>query len=635
MRALVLNFLLLSLSLPATQAVADDWPNYGNDPGGSQYSPLSQINRKNVRKLRQVWEHRSGDVIDEPGLAGTNYEVTPIHANDRLYYCTPLNKVFALDPGTGEELWRFDGQAHAEDEEVIPGACRGVAYWAADKPQANLPCQRRIFRGDTAGRLWALDADTGEACADFGQAAGHPGYVATATDFDNHGEGWWFITSPPAVFADLVIVGSALDDNVANANDGILRAFDARTGELRWSFNPVPEEQSNEVGGGNAWSTLSVDQKQGIVFMPSTSLSTDYFGGFRPAESPYANALIALKASTGEPVWHRQLVRHNLFDYDLPGHALLIKIRVNESLRDVAVQQTKTGEIYVFDRETGEPVFPIEDQPAPSSDVPGEVAAETQPRSVAIDPFSRQSLSSDDLFGLSLFDRAWCRREFANRRYEGLFTPPSEKGSIIYPSIRGGGNWGGAAFHPESNSLIVRSDGLATIVQLFKPEDPDSEPVSTDYMNRSLPLRGTDWWVRIKPFLSPLGVPCTPPPWGSLTAISLASGKQIWQVPLGRVRRFGLELPEATAWGSPGVGGPMVTGGGLVFVAAGLDHHIVALDIDDGMQLWQRSLPAPGMAVPMTYSVDGRQFVVIAAGGNALAGTAVGDSIVAFAIPDD
>jgi len=622
-----------SLLLVAAVAVAADWPNYGNDPGGSQYSPLDQLDRSNVRKLKPAWEHRSGDLVEKPGLEGTSYEVTPIVVNDRLYYCTPLNKVFALDPATGKEYWRFDGYAEVDEAQRVPGACRGVSYWEASEPQSETACQRRIFKGDMLGRVWSLDADSGLPCEDFGSAAGHPGYVDTARDYDNRGEGWWSITSPPAVFRNLIIVGSALDDSVANAKDGILRAFDARSGELRWAFNPVPEALSGTVGGGNAWSLLSVDVQRGLVFMPSTSLSTDFFGGFRADGSPYADAVVALNAVDGTPAWHRQLVRHDLFDYDLPGHPLLVRLRQGDGERDVAIQQTKTGELFVFDRATGQPVFAIEDRAVPGSDVEGETASATQARSVGVDAFARQQLDADSLFGLSLFDRAACRSEFARRRYDGLFTPPSQRGSIIYPSIQGGGNWGAAAFHPPSNTLVVRSSGLATIVELFQPEKPDEQEISTDYANRVLPLRGTPWWVRIRPFLSPLGLPCTPPPWGTLTAIDMTTGKQRWQIPLGQARRAGLNLPASADWGSPGLGGPIVTGGGLVFAAAGLDPAIRAFDIDNGQQLWRAALPAPGLAVPMTYLADGRQFVVIAAGGNAQAGTELSDAVVAFAIP--
>ncbi|MDJ0928603.1 MAG: pyrroloquinoline quinone-dependent dehydrogenase [Gammaproteobacteria bacterium] len=627
--------ILISWLLLATTGgvLAGDWPAFGNDPGGSQYSPLDQIDRRNAKKLRIAWEHRSGDLIEAPGLSGTNYEVTPIHVNGRLYYCTPLNKVIALDPATGEELWRFDGFAVSGDKQLIPGACRGVAYWSdAAEADATRGCQRRIFKGDMMGRLWALDADSGQPCADFGAGAGHIGFVDTARDFDNRGAGWWSLTSPPVVFEDFVITGSAMDDTLAAAQDGILRAFDVRTGALRWSFNPVPAELSDTVGGGNVWSTMSVDTSRGLLFVPTTSLSTDYFGGHRGAGSAYADAVVALDIRTGKPRWHRQLIRHDLFDYDLAGHPLLVTISKDGNSREVAIQAVKTGDIFVLDRETGEPVFPIEDQDAPASDIPGETSAPSQPRSVGIEPVTPQQLTDADMFGLTVFDRDWCRRSFAASRYDGLFTPPSTMGSIIQPSIRGGPNWGSVAYHPGENLLLVRAENLATRVQLFQPEDAGSETVSTDYFNRSLPLRGTPWWVRTKPFLSPLGLPCTAPPWGTLTAIDMETGQHRWQIPLGQARGFGVNVPDASAWGSPGVGGPLVTAGGVVFISSGMDANFRAFDLTDGRQLLKRSIPAPGMAVPMTFMVDDRQFIVIAAGGNALAGTKLSDAIVAFAI---
>lgn len=644
--------LLLAANLAQAQIPDGEWPAYGRDPGGSQYSPLRQVDTSNAAKLEVAWQHHSGDVRVGTGFAGTSLEVTPIFANDALYYCTPLNRVFALDGATGREKWVFDPDAPQPDsgkplldEPLMHVYCRGVAYWAgndsrtdgsadgsADGSETASACARRIFKGDSRGHVYAIDADTGLACRDFGAAAGHPGY-ASHQDYENYGDGFIIISSPPLVIGDLVIVGSTVEDMFPNAKDGIVRAFDVRSGELRWEFNPIAEPLRDTIGGGNVWSTISADPQRGLVFLPTTSASTDYYGAFRPADSLLTDATVALDARTGEVRWYRQLIRHDLFDYDLPGHPLLVSIEHDNKQRDVAIQQTKLGEVFVFDRDTGTPLFPIEEYPAPPSDIPAETAATHQPTSPGIDRFARRELDADNLFGLTAIDQGACEKWFAQSRYNGLYTPPSEQGSIIFPSIRGGGNWGGIAFDPEHNLLIARADNLATHVQVFKPKPGETPVASRDYTDRILPITGTPYWIRIRMFVSPLGIPCTPPPWGELTAIDMTTGKTRWRIPVGQARRWGITLPESLGWGSPLIGGPMVTGGGLVFMAAGLDHNIRAFDVTTGATLWKHELPAPGMAVPMTYQINGVQYVVIAAGGNSLAETRNGDAIVAFALP--
>jgi quinoprotein glucose dehydrogenase len=414
----------LSIGWTCSFAAPGDWPAFGNDAGGSQYSALDQLTVDNVAELEIAWTHRSGDVKDNP--FGTSLQVVPIKVNGLLYYCTPFNRVFALDPATGAEHWVFD--PHAANPETgkplidgqrLSGTCRGVAYWQADEPVPGRPCEKRIFKADRGGNLWAIDADTGRACEDFGAAAGHPGRVTNA-DYDNYGEGYIGMPSPPAIVGDTVVGAIAANDGVQNTNDGIVRGWDVRSGELKWAFNPIPEERRDETGAANVWSTMSADPRRQLVFLPMTSPSTDYYGGSRRFPIPFANALMALDGDSGEVAWHFQTVRHDLFDYDLVGHPLLVTIQRDGQARDVAILQTKMGWLFVFDRDSGEPVWPIKEMKAPATNTPEDEAAPTQPYPVLPEPFAGQQIEREDLFGLTPFDRRWCQAEFDKMRYEGL-----------------------------------------------------------------------------------------------------------------------------------------------------------------------------------------------------------------------
>jgi quinoprotein glucose dehydrogenase len=513
-----------------------------------------------------------------------------------------------------------------------------VAYWEARDPAsraapAGAACQRRIFKNGDNARIYAIDADTGALCADFGAGKGHPGWV-THADFDNHGDGIMAAsTSPPAVLGDIVVAAMSVNDGIANAKDGIVRAFDVRSGELRWEFNPIPSEYRARSGAANVWSTISVDVANNLVFLPTTSPSTDYYGGGRRFDIPLANAIVALDGTTGKVVWSQQVVRHDLFDYDLVGHPLLVDIRRNGRTVQAALLQTKMGWLYGFERTTGKPLWPIVERPVPASDVPGEAALPTQPVPSGMAPFARQELKRDELFGITPLDRYACRRKFDELRYEGMYTPPSTRGSILFPSALGGGNWGGASYDPASNLLIIKAENLATILKVIpKTDAADDRQPPKDYLTR--PLVGTPYRIEGEIFNSPLGVPCTPPPWGTLMALDLGTGKPRWQIPLGQIRRAGVTVPKGAGWGSPNVGGPMTTAGGLTFVGATMDSKLRALDTATGKELWVADLPVPGMAVPMTYSVKGKQYVVIAAGGNAQVGTPIGDYLIAYALPD-
>ncbi len=644
-------------------APGGDWTAFGRDPGGSQHSPLATITVRNVAGLKQAWVHRSGDFKDAPlPQGGTVLQTTPLHANSTLYFCTPWNKVFAIDPVTGKQRWVFDphrvdpksGKALSPPMQMA-GRCRGVAYWQGSAASAAattvvaatatapapaavgapaVACARRIFKNGEGGRLYALDADSGALCSDFGAEKGHPGWVSHE-DYDNRGEGFsGSPSSPPAILGDLVIIGNSTNDGLSNARDGFIRAFDARSGALRWEWSPIPAERSAQTGAANVWSTISVDPARNLVFVPTTSPSTDYYGGGRQFDIPLSNSIVALDGASGQVAWHFQTIRHDLFDYDLVGHPLLVDIRRGGRTVPAALLQTKMGWLFGFDRGTGAPIWPIVEQAVPPSDVPGDRAAPTQPVPTGIAPFARQTMKRDELFGLTPLDKLACQRTFDKARYDGMYTPPSVKGSILFPSALGGGNWGGASYDPKTNLLVIKAENLATLIKVVPKADAktDDKLPPRDYLTRS--LVGTPYKVEGEIFQSPLGIPCTPPPWGTLAAIDLDSGKLKWQIPLGQVRRAGVTVPDGAGWGSPNVGGPITTAGGVTFIAATMDSKLRALETATGKELWSSDLPVPGMAVPMTYAVNGRQYVVIAAGGNAQVGTKIGDYLIAFALPE-
>ncbi len=602
-----------------------DWPAFGNDPGGSQYSPLDQINTKTVSGLKPAWTHRSGDVSTRDSATGaTALEAVPIHVNDMLYYCTPFNRVFALDPQTGKEKWVFDPHTGKDGAKPLidtprkAGICRSVAYWEA-KESTGAACEKRIFKADINGNVFAMDANTGAACSDFGAAKGHAGYVSH-TDFDGRGtnDAVHGTTSGPVVIGDVLVTAAGARDSLTDANNGFIRGFDVRSGDLLWDFDPIPADHAHDTGAANVWSTMSADTERGLVFVPTTSPSPDHYGAKRTYDIPYADATVALNAKTGEPVWHYQAVHHDLFDFDLPGHALLVTISKDGQKVPVAIQPTKQGRMIVLNRDTGEPVFPIEETAVAASDLPGEVAAPTQPMPMLPEPVSRQMLTEGDMWGLTPYDRAACKKAFREMRYEGPYTLPAERGSIIFPF--GGTNWGGVAFDPAHNLLIAKGQNMALRVKMVKNDNP--APNAPPY--KAEPAL----------FLGPFGAPCTPPPFGTITALDMDTGKVKWQVPLGQAKYLGITAPKFFNWGSPNIGGPMITGGGLVFIGASLDAKLRALDVTTGEELWQHALAAPGMAVPMTYMSGGKQYVVMAAGGNSRVTDDISDALMAFALPE-
>jgi quinoprotein glucose dehydrogenase len=608
------------------------WSSFGGVPGGGRYSALDTINQSNVDDLEVAWTYNSGDFLDYGSSTGTtSLEVTPILANELLYLCTPLNRVIALEPTSGEEVWSFDPEEGLITSARRPMTCRGVAYWESKTASSGDACSKRVFKGSGRGDIYAVDADSGRACRDFGRNG-----IVSLSDFDYHGDGNPFLTSPPVILGDLVIVAGGVGDNIrANAPDGTIRAFDAVSGEQRWSFTTIPEEMRDLTGGADVWPPFSVDVEHNRVFVGTGSPSNDTYGGNRIDPIPYANAVLALDGDSGELLWHRQLVHHDVFDYDLPAQPTLVEIRRDDEIIEAVAQITKMGTTFVFRRDNGESLFPIIEVPVPQSDIAGERTSPTQPHAELPEPFSVQSITEDDVWGFTFWDRGKCVESFKSLRYDGPFTPPSLQGSLLIPSAAGGGNWGGVAYEPSRNLLIVKSQNFGFVARLV-PLDSDEARGKPDAGMMSRELIGTPYRVEGSHWLSPWGVPCNAPPWGELTAIDLADGKIKWRIPLGQISKgpFGL-FKTPKSWGSPNVGGPIVTAGGLVFIAATMDSRIRALDVETSEELWHDDLPAPGMAVPMTYEAgpDKRQFIVIAAGGNSLIGTKLGDAVIAYALP--
>jgi len=612
------------------------WPNYGGDPGGSRYSPLSQITPENVTELEVAWTYRTGDY---PGgrveVAKTAFQATPILEGDTLYFCSPLSRAFAIDARTGEQRWIFDAAPRLEG---WTNTCRGVALWRGSKPEAGA-CSGRIFMGTTDGRLVAVDADTGLACEDFGDG----GEVNLHDGLGEVRRGEMYMTSPPTVIGDVVVTGSLIADNRrVDPPGGVIRGFDVRSGEVRWAFDPVPPgtpplpkgrdgKPRFHRGTPNAWSILSADPARNLVFVPFGNPSPDYFGGHRRGFDYYGSAVVALDGTTGKPVWRFQTVHHDLWDYDVASQPVLIDVEKDGRTIPAVVQATKMGHLFLLDRENGEPIYRVEERPVPQTDVPGEFTSPTQPFPTFPPPLHPHRLNPESAFGYLPYDRGACRRQITSLRNEGIFTPPSLAGSIEYPGTAGGANWGSVAFDPARRLIVLTQNHIAQVKTLIPREDvpPGSRPKGTSLQE------GTPYLVHDDVLLSPFGVPCVPLPWGSLMAVSLDTGEKVWERPFGTTRDMIPFFPIGFDYGMPSMGGPIVTASGLVFIGASMDDYLRAYDVESGEELWRARLPAGGQATPMTYRIaaDSRQYVVIAAGGHSTMGTRLGDSLIAFALP--
>jgi len=628
-------FALAACSRAPAPAPAPDvgWAHYGGDAGGQRYSPAAQITPANVRGLKVAWRYVTGDLSTHAeALDRAAFEATPILAGGRLYLCTPFNVASAHDPATGRALWRFDPTIDTTLRYPNSFNCRGVAYWRDPAAPPAAPCAERVFMAANDRRLFALDAATGKACTSFGGA----GVVDAMPGAQLARPAGAQITSAPVVVAGVVIVGSSIDDNQrVHETSGVVHAFDAVTGALRWSYDPLSgAKPAIKAGAANVWAPMSVDEARGLVFLPTSSPSPDFYGAARPGDAGHANSVVALHAATGQLAWAFQTTHHDVWDYDVPAQPTLGVVRYGGAARPAVIQTTKQGLVFTLDRESGRPIIPVEERPVPQGGEVGEVLSPTQPFPVTPAPLAPNRIRPGDAYGLTPWDRDACRRLIAGARNEGIYTPPSTKGTILYPFTGGGSNWGGIAYDARRGIAFVNTSSALHKVTLIPAARVDAEKRANPDVEIS-PQSGTAFGMRREVLRSPLGLPCNPPPWGLLSAVDMSTGKILWRTPLGTTRDLAPGSQFFTKGvGTPNFGGPIVTGGGLVFIGAAMDNYLRAFDAASGKELWRGRLPAGGQATPMTYVWKGRQYVVIAAGGHAKADTKRGDQVVAFALPE-
>ena len=599
-----------------------DWPAYGRDPGGTRFSPLTQLTPANVSRLQRAWTYHIGETDRLPNISPDReppaFEATPLIIGNTLYVVTPSSRMIALDAETGTERWQFDPQN--QQPKRTYHQLRGAAYWEGE-PQGPGP-RRRLLYGTLHGDLVCLDADSGRPCAGFGTN----GRVNLRLGLsDRWTSALYAMTSAPAVYRDILIVGTRVQESPREGPAGIVRGFDVRTGRARWEFRGIPragEEGSNtwqgnglrDRSGANVWSTMSVDVDRGIVFLPIGSPAYDFFGGDRKGQNLFGNSLVALDARTGKRLWHYQMVHHDIWDYDLPAQPVLATIQRNGRTQDVVVQVTKMGLVFVLDRERGTPVFPVEERPVPANAAPGESPWPTQPFPSLPTPLVRHAITADDISDVTLESAKFCRALFDSVQGGRIYTPIGTKHTLVVPGNLGGANWSGAAFDSASRRLFVNVNELPLVAAL--ESEPGESPTISHYRR----------------FVDENGWPCVKPPWGSLIAIDLDSARVNWKSPLGNAQT----LQRATPTGLPSLGGAIATAGGLVFIAGTTDRRIRAFDANTGKELWSAEIDASGHATPATYFSErsGRQFVVIAAGGGGyLSPDRVSDALVAFALP--
>ncbi|MCY4094500.1 MAG: pyrroloquinoline quinone-dependent dehydrogenase [Gammaproteobacteria bacterium] len=619
---------------------AEDWLHYGGSLKGDRYVATSSITPEKVMQLSEAWTYRTGDATDGSEFDGdpSNFKATPVQVQNKLIFSTGFNRVIALDPATGTELWVFDTSVDFSKSYSEMFTSRGVAVWVDTKESTN-QCRVRVFAGTLDARLIAINADTGELCPDFGKA----GQIDLSAGIRRYRQWDYSLTSPPTVVGDLVIVGSAIGDNgAAHLEPGLIRAFNVRNGSLAWLWDPIPRSDNhpgsaswvnvhqNRTGGANVWSVMSADSERDLVFLPTTSPSPDFYGGNRLGNNAFANSVVALRASTGKFVWGYQTIHHDLWDYDLASQPLLFDyVSSTGTKRPAVAQASKTGFVFVLDRETGEPLHAVKERIVPQSDVPGEQTSKTQ-------PFPKLRLHTTDAQPLSIWERTpehrkGCESLLEGLRYDGIFTPPSLEGTLLYPGNPGGTNWGSMAYDEDERIGYLIVNRLPTVVKLIPREEfRQADRIGTLNGARAqhTEQHGTPYGMaRFDLFYDDL--PCLKGPWSTLVAVDLDEGEVKWESTIGSITWRDV-AEEGAQWGYYTFGGPMVTQGGVVFFATPNDNKLYAFDGKNGAEIWSSLLPAGAHATPMGYRYEGADYVVVTAGGSLTEGEGRGDYVVAY-----
>jgi quinoprotein glucose dehydrogenase len=643
----------MTMNDPSLLQAGADWPAYGGSYSARRYSPLTQINRENVGMLQRVWDFHTGDLPTERTKGTYGAETTPLKVNDTLYLCTPKNIMIAVDPSTGKQRWRFDPQV---PDENIPytAACRGLAYYVVPNADASQPCATRIIEGTLDARIIAVDSKTGARCPQFG----HGGEVDTTIGIGEHDPGMFSITSAPTIVRGVIVVGhQVLDGQKRDAPSGVIQAYDAETGQIKWAWDMVkpdapalpPPGQTYTRGTPNMWTTASGDEQLGLVYVPLGVSAVDYWSSTRSdREKEFSTSLVALDIATGKPAWHFQTVHNDVWDYDLGSQASLVDFPTQNGSVPALILPSKRGDIFVLDRRTGQPLVGVEERSVPQGGVEPEQRAKTQPFSL-YHTLRKADLQERDMWGMSPIDQLACRIEFRRASYQGIFTPPSaDPHSVEYPGYNGGSDWGGVAIDPVRGVIVANYNDMPNYNRLVPRDEANRLGWTPRDQTRGKiggvegagdPQAGAPYAININAGwrLPGTGLLCKQPPYGGIRAIDLKTGKTIWDRPLGQARTngpFGIPSLLPITIGTPNNGGSVVTAGGLIFIAATTDNLIRAIDIETGKTVWQDKLPAGGQATPMTYEENGRQFLVIMAGGHHFMQTPIGDDLVAYSLPE-